>query len=90
MKINVSSVADLGLVVRAVRRTSKIRIDDFSAIAGVSKQFTSDVERGKPTVQLGLVLKLLEELGVPLTLDIPEQVIQELDSLRKKASVKNR
>jgi len=32
----------------------------------VSKQFASDVEHGNPTVQLGLVLKMLAELGVPL------------------------
>jgi len=30
----------------------------------VSKQFAADVERRKPTVQLGLVLKLLSEAGI--------------------------
>jgi transcriptional regulator with XRE-family HTH domain len=84
MQITIQSVPDLGLVVRSVRRTSKIRLDDLAATAGVSKQFASDVEHGKPTVQLGLVLKLLSELGVHLTLDIPKDVEKELANQRSK------
>ncbi len=65
-------------MMRSVRRGSKVRLDDLAATAGVSKQFASDVEHGKPTVQLGRVLKLLSELGVPLELDIPEDAEKEL------------
>lgn len=84
MQVTIQSVPDLGLVVRSVRRTSKVRLDDLAATAGVSKQFASDVEHGKPTIQLGLVLKLLAELGVPLKLEIPEDAEQELISQRSK------
>ena len=84
MQITIQSVPDLGLLVRSVRRTSKIRLDDLAATAGVSKQFASDVEHGKPTVQLGLVLKLLSELGVLLTLDIPEDAQKEMANQRSK------
>ena len=84
MQIAIHSVADLGLTVRAVRRTSDVRLDDFAATAGVSKQFASDVERGKPSVQLGLVLKLLSELGIPMILDIPTSAEPELAALRRK------
>jgi transcriptional regulator with XRE-family HTH domain len=84
MQVTIQSVPDLGLVVRSVRRTSKVRLDDLAATAGVSKQFASDVERGKPTVQLGLVLKLLSELGVPLKLEIPEDTEKELANQRSK------
>lgn len=87
MQITIQSVADLGLVVRAVRRSSKVRLDDLAATTGVSKQFTSDVEHGKPTVQMGLVLKLLAELGVPLKLEIPDSAEAELSRLRSKASL---
>lgn len=82
MRIPIRSPADLGLAIRAVRRTSHIRIDDLAAIAGVSKQFTSDVEHGKPTMQFGLALKLLAELGVPLEVDIPEEAARALATLR--------
>ncbi len=82
MQITIQSVPDLGLVIRSVRRSSKVRLDDLAATAGVSKQFASDVEHGKPTVQLGLVLKLLSELGVPLKLEIPEAAATALAEQR--------
>jgi HTH-type transcriptional regulator/antitoxin HipB len=85
MRIPIRSSADLGLAIRAVRRTSHVRIDDLAATAGVSKQFTSDVEGGKPTAQFGLVLKLLAELGVPLEVDIPEGAAPTLAALRSAA-----
>jgi transcriptional regulator with XRE-family HTH domain len=88
MQIIIRSVEDLGLVVRSVRRSSKVRLDDLAATAGVSKQFASDVEHGKPTVQLGLVLKMLAELGVPLKLDIPQDAERELNVLRLKGGVR--
>ena len=89
MQIHIHSSAELGLVLRAVRRSSKVRLDDFAATAGVSKQFATDVEYGKPTVQLGLVLKLLAELGVPLVLDIPQAAEHELAALRLKGGVRS-
>ena len=89
MRITIHSPADLGLAVRATRRTSKVRLDDLAATAGVSKQFTSDVEYGKPTVQLGLVLKLLSELGLPLELNLPEEAVRELATLRAEGAVRS-
>lgn len=85
MRIPIRSPADLGLAIRAVRRSSHVRIDDLAATAGVSKQFTSDVEHGKPTMQFGLVLKLLAELGLPLEVDIPEEAARALATLRSAA-----
>lgn len=87
MQITIHSVADLGLALRAVRRSSKVRLDDLAGTARVSKQFVSDVEHGKPTVQLGLVLKLLSELGVPLSLDVPNEAELELVTLRLKGGL---
>jgi transcriptional regulator with XRE-family HTH domain len=84
MQITIHSVADLGLVVRSVRRTSDVRLDDLAATAGVSKQFAADVEHGKPTVQLGRVLKLLSELGVLFIVDVPREAERELAALRLK------
>lgn len=84
MHIQISSVADLGLAVRAVRQSSHVRLDDLAATVNLSKQFTQDVEYGKPTVQMGLVLKLLEELGIPLVLDLPESACGKLQELKSK------
>ena len=78
MRIAITSTDALGQVIRTVRKHSHIRLDDLAATAGVSKQFTSDVEHGKPTMQLGLVFKLLAELGIVLELDIPEDAARTL------------
>lgn len=82
MRIPIHSANDLGLAIRAVRRQSRVRIDDLASTSGVSKQFTQDVEHGKSTVQFGRVLKLLAELGIPLELDIPEDAAHTLATLR--------
>lgn len=86
MQIPIHSVADLGLALRATRKASKVRLDDLADLAGVSKQFVSDVEHGKQTVRLGLVLRLLTEMGVVLTVDIPSQAEVQLAELTFKAT----
>lgn len=86
MQLPIKSVADLGLALRAVRRSSKLRLDDMAATSGVSKQFASDVELGKETVRMGLVFKLLDEMGLKLLVDIPDQVEPELTRLRAKSA----
>ena len=88
MKLPIHSVDDLALVLRAVRKSSRVRQDDLAATAGVSKQFAADVERGKPTVQLGLVLKLLSEAGVSLSAEIPGSAAAELDRQRARRNAK--
>ncbi|WP_096671015.1 helix-turn-helix domain-containing protein [Polaromonas sp. AET17H-212] len=86
MKIPIQSVAELGRALRAVRRSSGIRIDDMAATAGVSKQFASDVEHGKPTVQFDRVIKLLREMGISVSIDIPSDAQDELFRLQEKAA----
>lgn len=84
MKHPIRSVEDLGRVIRAVRKSTRMRQDDLAAVVGVSQQFAVDVERGKPTVQFGRVLRLLDELGIALSVDIPDEASRTLESLRAK------
>jgi y4mF family transcriptional regulator len=84
MKHPIRSPEDLALVIRAVRKSTRMRQDDLAAVVGVSQQFAVDVERGKPTVQFGRVLRLLEELGVSLNVDIPDEASRKLEELRSK------
>jgi transcriptional regulator with XRE-family HTH domain len=90
MRIPIRSAADLGAAIRAVRRQSHVRIDDLAATTGVSKQFTQDVEHGKPTVQFGRVLRLLAELGIPLEVTIPDEVARSLADLSIEADRRTR
>jgi y4mF family transcriptional regulator len=84
MKHSIRSSEDLALVIRAVRKSTRMRQDDLAAVVGVSQQFAVDVERGKPTVQFGRVLRLLEELGISLNVDIPDEASRKLEELRSK------
>jgi transcriptional regulator with XRE-family HTH domain len=45
-----------------------LRQDEFAAAAGVGLRFVVELERGKPTVQLGLVLAVLGAAGLDLQL----------------------
>ena len=84
MRIPITSMAELGLLVRATRKQQKLRVDDAAGSAGVSHRFVRDVEKGKPTVQFERVLQVLEELGIRLEADAPDDVAGELHRLRGK------
>ena len=75
MRIAVDSVQNVGVVIRAMRKVSGIRQDDVS---GVSHVFLRDLEKGKETVQFGRVLKVLDELGIRMVLELPESLAQDM------------
>ncbi len=74
MRIPVPTPSDLGIVIRALRKSAAVRQDDLAASVGVSTQFASDAEHGKPTAQVGLLMKPLEELGGRLEVDVPDHL----------------
>lgn len=84
MLLRVTTVAELGQLIRAARKSQGVRLDDTAGSAGVGPVFAGDVERGKETVQFGLVLKLLEEVGLQLKVDVPESILPALNKLKAK------
>lgn len=82
MLIPFKTPQELGLLMRATRRTQKVRLDDVAGSAGVGHVFAREVEHGKETAQLGLVLKLLAELGIELKADLPIEAMAEWERLR--------
>ena len=87
MRVRITSTAELGEVIRSVRKAAGIRIDDAAFMTGVSKQFTSDVEHGKPTAEFGRVLLLLKQLGIELEATITSEAMQQLVDLRKSGGI---
>ena len=85
MKHLIHSAEDLGFALRAVRKSAKVRLDDLSQTVQVSKQTTTNVEQGKPTVQLGKVLRLLKELGLTLSVDLPASALPALRRIQQEA-----
>lgn len=57
-------------------------MDDIAGSAGVGPVFVREVERGKDTVQLGRVMKLLAELGIELKADVSQDVIPAFTHLK--------
>jgi DNA-binding XRE family transcriptional regulator len=55
-----------GRFVRAARTRSGMTLEDAALAVGVAKQTLQDAETGKPTVGLGLALKIAQALGVAL------------------------
>lgn len=86
MKKNIQTVADLGLVLRGVRKSQSLRQDDLAAIAGVGPVFAGEVERGKESVHLGKVLKLLDEAGIRLIAEYADSAGDSVDQQFSKGA----
>ena len=69
MQIQVTSVESVGVAIRAMRKVNSIRQED---VPGVSHVFLRDLEKGKDTIQFGRVLKVLDELGIRVLLEVPD------------------
>ena len=58
----------LGDMVRQHRKLQGATQVEFASLCGVGVRFISDLENGKPTVQMGKVLQVLNSLGLELVL----------------------
>ncbi len=55
--------ADIGALVRSVRKQQNLRQHELAGVAGVGLRFIVDLEAGKPTAQIGKALLVLQTLG---------------------------
>lgn len=70
-EITVASVAELGTVLRQVRKESGLTQRDAAALCNVSLPFLNELEQGKPTAQIGKVLAVCARYGITLRLSLP-------------------
>jgi len=56
--------ADLGAAIRERRRQLKITQDDLAASIGVSRRVIGQMENGKETVHVGIVLRAARAVGL--------------------------
>ena len=64
----VSSIRDLGKVLRDARIAMGLRQVEAALLCGVGVRFLSDLENGKETARLGPALKVISGLGLALAL----------------------
>jgi len=62
----VTSVSELGALVRSERKRRNWTQQKFAQQVGVKSLWISQFERGKPTAQVGLVLRTLKTLDITL------------------------
>lgn len=69
--VGISSVAELGKIIRAVRKESGLTQRDAAALCNVSLPFLNGLEQGKPTAQIGKVLAVCSRFGIEVRLRLP-------------------
>lgn len=62
------SVEEVGKAVRIARRSLGVTQRQVALAAGTGLRFVIDLEKGKPTCQLGKTLAILDTLGVEVAL----------------------
>lgn len=53
----------LGAILRAMRRDQGLTQAEAADLAGVSRKWVSEVEKGKPSAEVGRVLQVVHALG---------------------------
>jgi len=80
--ITISDSNDLGNAIRYARKRHSLTQPELALATGVGTRFIVDLEAGKPTVQLALVLRVIDSLGGQVALSgLPEQKDSDNDGL---------
>lgn len=65
---SITSVEDFAKVIRTARRAAGLTQRELALAAGTGERFIVELERGKPTVRLGLALQVAFSLGIGVSL----------------------
>jgi y4mF family transcriptional regulator len=75
--MRIDSPQSLGRAVRAARKQLGLTQSELAMTAGTSLRFIVEVEKGKPTCQIGKVLTVVATLGMALDLSPPADLTVE-------------
>lgn len=85
MKIPVAGPEELGRLIRALRKTERVRQDDVAGAVGVSDVYLGRLENGAPGARLDKALRVLKQLGVTLQADVSDEVAAKYSELTSRA-----
>jgi transcriptional regulator with XRE-family HTH domain len=85
MQVDIHSTEQLGEILKTVRKSQSVRQDDMADMIGTSHVYVSEVEKGSEGANIGGILKLLDELGVNLILNIPDESEEAVSKLSFRA-----
>jgi DNA-binding XRE family transcriptional regulator len=86
MRLAIQSAEEFGLALRAVRKNSHVPLEDLAQTVGVSRQTATNVEQGR--TKLGTMLAFLGELGVVVSVDIPQSAFENFERLQRQAAAR--
>ena len=61
----------IGRIIRTTRKEMRVTQADLALTSGTGLRFIIDLEKGKPTCQIGKVLAVLQTLGIETSLTAP-------------------
>lgn len=64
--LSIKSVQDLGLEVKRLRKKSLLNQQDVADLAGVSRKAISELESGKESMQMNILMKIISVMGISL------------------------
>jgi transcriptional regulator with XRE-family HTH domain len=70
-EMGITTIAELGNLVRTVRKESGLTQRDAAALCNVSLPFLNGLERGKATAQIGMVLMVCQRFGIEIRAVLP-------------------
>jgi HTH-type transcriptional regulator/antitoxin HipB len=70
--MRVRSIRDFAAAVRGRRRDLGMSQAELATQAGVSRKWVYEFEAGKPNAELGLILRVIDALGLQLELSLDE------------------
>ncbi len=70
--MNLKTPSEIGELVRNTRKDHKVTQKDLAAASGTGIRFIRELEKGKPTCELGKVLLVLSMLGIHLEAAVPK------------------
>jgi transcriptional regulator with XRE-family HTH domain len=79
VKIDIESTSNVGKIVQFHRKQAELSRIALADIAGVGKTVVYDIEKGKETVRLKTLIKILDALNVSISLDSPIMTLYEAD-----------
>ena len=65
------TAAEIGLLIKSERKRQGVTQMQLAGIAGTGIRFISDLENGKGTIQVQMLLKVLQTLGLGLFIFSP-------------------
>jgi len=77
--MQIQDARDLGSAIRTVRKAKGYTLEQIAGVTGVGVRFLSELENGKPTVELNKALRVASILGITIAASDPDGHVARLE-----------